>query len=253
METRNPFDASEVVGRRGGAVKQPLSRDAIVTEALAQLTRDGLDAMSLRKVAAALETGPASLYVYVSDLDELQTLVFDRALARVAVRGAKQKDWRARVKGLLESYHHVLVSSPGLAQLAFRRAAVGPNALRIVDAILGDLASCRGRSSNGRVGRSTFFFSTSTAQAAEQGQRPTDPENDRSNPEGAAARAIRGVSAETYPHIHALRDELVSGPGQRMSWGIDSILNGVVPLSKLARKVPTRDARATRSKTSRRR
>src|ERR1700722_4904083 len=140
MGTRNPFAASEVVSRRGGPVKQPLSRDAIVAEALEQLTRDGLDSMSLRKVAAALETGPASLYVYVADLDELQALVFDRALARVGVRGAKQKDWRERVKALLRSYLQVLVASPGLAQLAFRRAAVGPNALRFVDTLLGELS-----------------------------------------------------------------------------------------------------------------
>src|SRR5580700_10042280 len=117
MEARNPFDASEVVSRRGGPAKQPLSRDAIVAEALAQLTRDGVESMSLRKVAAALETGPASLYVYVKDLDELEALVFDHALARVAVRGAKQKDWRERVKAVLTSYHRVLLSSPGLAQI----------------------------------------------------------------------------------------------------------------------------------------
>jgi AcrR family transcriptional regulator len=231
MGTRNPFDASAVVSRRGGPVKLPLSRDAIVTEALDQLTRDGLDSMSLRKIAAALETGPASLYVYVNDLEELQALVFDRALARVAVRGAKHKDWRERVKGLLGSYLRVLVASPGLAQLAFRRAAVGPNALRLVDALLGEFAGAG-------VDRRTAAWAVDllllyvTAQGAEQGQRGNDSEHDPSNPEGAVARAINGVSAEEYPHIHAAREEIVSGPGQRVAWAIDSILSGVVPASR---------------------
>ena len=62
MKARNPFEAPHVESRRGGPAKQPLSRDAIVTEALRQLTADGLKGMSLRKVAVALETGPASLY-----------------------------------------------------------------------------------------------------------------------------------------------------------------------------------------------
>jgi AcrR family transcriptional regulator len=246
MGTRNPFDASAVVSRRGGPVKLPLSRDAIVTEALKQLTRDGLAAMSLRKIAAALETGPASLYVYVNDLDELEALVFDRALARVGVRGAKPKDWRERVKGLLGSYLQVLVASPGLAQLAFRRAAVGPNALRLVDALLGEFAGAG-------VERRTAAWAVDllllyvTAQGAEQGQRRHDSEQDRSSPEGAVARAIRGVSAEEYPHIHAAREEIVSGPGQRVAWAIDSILSGVAPVSRSKGKVSPEETKRSRS------
>ena len=246
MGTRDPFAASEVVSRRGGPVKQPLSRDAIVAEALEQLTRDGLDSMSLRKVAAALETGPASLYVYVADLGELQALVFDRALARVGVRGAKQKDWRERVKGLLRSYLQVLVASPGLAQLAFRRAAVGPNALRIADALLGNLAGAG-------VDRRTAAWAVDllllyvTAQAAEQGQRGNDSEHDPSNPEGAVARAINGVSAEEYPHIHAAREEMLSGPRERVAWAIDSILSGLVPASRSEGEVRPEETKPSRS------
>jgi AcrR family transcriptional regulator len=246
MGTRNPFAASEVVSRRGGPAKQPLSRDAIVAEALDQLTRDGLDSMSLRKVAAALETGPASLYVYVHDLDELQALVFDRALARVGLRGAKQKDWRERVKGMLRSYLQVLIASPGLAQLAFRRAAVGPNALRLVDALLGEFAGAG-------VGRRTAAWAVDllllyvTALAAEQGQRGNDWEHELSNPGGAVVRAILGASANEYPHIHAAREELVSGPGQRMSWAIDSILSGLAPASGAKGKLGSEEDRPTRS------
>jgi hypothetical protein len=49
--TRNPFEARHVESRRGGPAKRPLSRDAIVKEALRELTSEGLAGMSLRKVA----------------------------------------------------------------------------------------------------------------------------------------------------------------------------------------------------------
>ena len=58
MAARNPFEARYAVSRRGGPAKPPLSRDAIVMEALRQLTSDGLGGISLRKVATALEAGP---------------------------------------------------------------------------------------------------------------------------------------------------------------------------------------------------
>src|SRR6185369_12030599 len=92
--------------------------------------------MSLRKVAAALDTGPASLYAYVNDLDELHALVLDRALAKVKVAGDKGAGWRERLLRVLGSYARVLSASPGLAQLAFGTMAVGPNALRITEAVL---------------------------------------------------------------------------------------------------------------------
>ena len=55
-----------------------------MTAALALLSRDGMAGLSLRKVAAALDTGAASLYVYVANLDELHALLLDRVLGEVA-------------------------------------------------------------------------------------------------------------------------------------------------------------------------
>jgi len=112
MGERSPFERREVTSRRGGPAKAPLSRDAIVAEALHQLSREGLEGMSLRKIAAALETGPASLYAYVDDLSALRALVLDRALASVDVRGSMRHAWRERLVRLLGSYLRVLSQTP---------------------------------------------------------------------------------------------------------------------------------------------
>jgi AcrR family transcriptional regulator len=135
MPKRNPFEARPVRSRRGGPVKEPLSRDAIVAEALRQITTRGVEGTSLRKVAAALDTGPASLYAYIDDLGELHALVLDRALAKVSLRRAPNSSWRERLQRVLKSYAWVLNASPGLAQLACGAIAVGPNALRIAETV----------------------------------------------------------------------------------------------------------------------
>ena len=56
---------------RDRPAKAPLSEDAIVEVALAVLKSDGPEAVTMRRVAAALDTGPASLYVYVSGREGL--------------------------------------------------------------------------------------------------------------------------------------------------------------------------------------
>jgi AcrR family transcriptional regulator len=216
-------------------MKEPLSRDRIVTEALRQLTRDGLEGMSLRKVAAALETGPASLYAYVDDLQSLQALVLDRALAAVDISGGKRRGWRERLKSVLESYALVLFKSRGLAHLALGAIAVGPRALAILDTILGLLKE-------GGVDRATSAWAVDllilyvTAIAAEQSERPSPTEA-----LGLVAQAIARAPADDYPHVHAASDELMSGEGEeRFSWAIDVLISGVLLRPRRARANPRR-------------
>jgi len=204
-------------------VKQPLSRDLIVTEALAQLTREGLEGMSLRKVAAALETGPASLYAYVDDLQALQALVLDRALAAVDVSGGRRRGWRERVKAVLDSYVRVLLASPGLAQLAMSPIAVGPRALRILETLLGLLEE-GGLTQTSAAWAVDLLMLYGTAIGVEQsnGHNPSDPES-------PSARALSGAPAEEYPRLHAAAEELLAGDGEaRFSWAIDVLITGVL-------------------------
>lgn len=224
MGVRNPFDARPVESRRGGPVKQPLSRDAIVEEALRQLTANGLNGMSLRKVAAALETGPASLYAYVEDLYELHALVLDRALAKVSLRSvARTGDWRGRLQDVLKSYAGVLMASPGLAQLALGAIAIGPNALRIAEKLLALLEEGGVDLATGAwaVDLLTLYVTAIVAEHA----NGLDP----AAPEGRVARAVSGVSEKDYPHVYAAREHLLSGTGEgRFAWVMGVLLHGIL-------------------------
>lgn len=227
MERRNPFELREVTSRRGGPVKKPLSRDAIVTVALKLLNRDGLEGMSLRRVAAALETGAASLYAYVDDLRELQTLVLDRALADVELPRPTQQPWRVRLKALMESYFRVLSRSPGLARLGLSTIAAGPNALRVFEALL-QLLQEAGVDDARAAWAVDLIMLYGTAIAAEQ----SDPESvpDRLGP---LVRILGNVSQGEFPRVHAVRDLLLSGDGlERFHWAIDVLLAGVMQVPR---------------------
>lgn len=248
MAARNPFEARDVRSRRGGPVKQPLSRDAIVTEALRQLTSNGIEGMSLRKVAAALETGPATLYAYVEDLSELQALILDRALAKVAVRPTANTTWRDRLQRVLRSYARVLVASPGLAQLALKTIAVGPNALRITETLLTLLEEGGVDAATGAWAVDLLMLYV-TAIVAERGSGVgVDP----SAPNGFVARAVDAVSERNYPHVHAARVQLLSGTGEeRFAWALDVFLEGILRTPRLAPVEPAA-AGARKSRTRKR-
>src|SRR5580765_1801237 len=71
---------------RGTAVpRAPITREAIVEAALAVLDRDGVDGLSMRRVAEELDTGAASLYWHVKNKDELLQLIFERTTQEVTL------------------------------------------------------------------------------------------------------------------------------------------------------------------------
>src|SRR3954452_25169642 len=86
--------------RRERPAKPPLSRDAIVASALEIARTEGVEALSMRRVAQALDTGPASLYVYVADRRELQELVFDAAIGTIEIDPIDPSRWREQLKEL---------------------------------------------------------------------------------------------------------------------------------------------------------
>lgn len=226
MDERDPFQACKVVSRRGARTKKPLSRELIVSTALQLLAEGGLDNMSLRSVAKALDTGAASLYVYVDDLHQLQTLVLDLALGKVAAKAARGKPWQARLTAVLRSYYQVLTQHRGLAQLALSTIAAGPHALRFIECLLSILAEAGVDDATAAWGVDLLMLYVS-AIAFEQTQRAH-----QTDPLAHVARAIGAVSEADYPRIHRVRAVLLAGGEERFSWVLKVLLEGIlrVPL-----------------------
>jgi AcrR family transcriptional regulator len=118
--------------------KPPLTRDAIVDAALALIDADGLDGVSMRRVAQRLETGPASLYQHVSNKDELLELVLDRVSAEVAIPapGVGPDGWQEPLKELLRRVRKVLGAHQDLAYVMLGRVPTGPHSLAGAEGML---------------------------------------------------------------------------------------------------------------------
>ena len=114
--------------------ERSLTRESIATAALAIVDREGLDAVTMRRVAEELGTGAASLYAHVSGKEELLELMVERVIGEVAIPGppdpADPSDWQEQLKQGLRSIRAVFASHGDLARASFARIPVGENALR---------------------------------------------------------------------------------------------------------------------------
>jgi AcrR family transcriptional regulator len=109
--------------------RAPRSRDDIAQAAIAVADAEGIDAVSMRRVAAELGLGTMSLYHYVGGKDELLDLMSDAILGLQIVDDAElQKGWRPALRAIAS------------AMRPRPRAIPGPNSLRHFDQSVAALA-----------------------------------------------------------------------------------------------------------------
>jgi AcrR family transcriptional regulator len=106
-----------------------LSRDQIVRAAIKLADEHGLDAVSTRRIATALGSGPTSMYWHVPSKADLYELMFDAALGEVELPGALSGDWQADLRALARSTHRMLQRHPWLMLLGIQ-PGLGPNTRR---------------------------------------------------------------------------------------------------------------------------
>ncbi|MFF3740586.1 TetR/AcrR family transcriptional regulator [Streptomyces sp. NPDC002566] len=120
-------------------VPAALSRERIVRAAIRLADADGLDAVSLRKIAGTLDVRPMRLYGYIVGKEELLDLMVDAAYAEIRPVG---DGWREVLRSLAEATRHAVHEHEWLADLLGGRPQLGPHALasgESVMAALGDV------------------------------------------------------------------------------------------------------------------
>jgi AcrR family transcriptional regulator len=130
--------------RAGRGTRPPLDRERIVTAALAIVDADGVDALSLRRLADDLAVTPMSLYWHVADKAELLELVGQAVLAEIDLP-EPAGDWKAQLRDVHRAMFDVFLRHPNAAELAAGRARFGPDGLaafeRILEILLGQGAT----------------------------------------------------------------------------------------------------------------
>src|ERR1051326_2818370 len=114
-------------------VPAPLSRERIVRAAIQLADADGLAAVSLRKVAAALDVGPMRLYGYIDTKEELLDLMVDAVYGEIRPTG---DGWRQALRSLAEAVRQAAHQHEWFADLLGGRPQLGPHTLAAGEAVV---------------------------------------------------------------------------------------------------------------------
>lgn len=216
--------------RRERPAKPALTREGIVAAAVRIFRADGLSKVTMRSVAQALDTGHASLYVYVKNTEDLHAQVLDAELSSLALPDAG-RPWRDSLITLLIDYGNILLSHAEIARMAIRTRPNGPNSAALVEAILAQLAR-GGVTGLPAAWGVDVLLQYPTAVAAEHGDSSPAGSPPTIASQTPDTHAPGPVDPKRYPHTAAVAEHLVSGtPQSRAEWAINVLIDGLLTAS----------------------
>lgn len=215
--------------------RQALSVERIVDASVAIADAEGLDALSMRRVAAELSTGTTSLYRYVDSRDDLLDLMADAVQdGHVPLTG----DWRADLEAYAHHERELWLRHTWLAPLLATRPSLGPNWLRGLEHALTAAApltsDITGAGSAVGLIRDYVRGAVIRELAEKETQRRTGQTEDQWR--AAVAPYMRKViESGAYPRVSRMTKSADRSPAEQFSYGLGRILTGIADSQQTAK------------------
>lgn len=230
-QPRPPWQRS---GQRKPA-RAPITQELIVDTALAVLAEEGLEAVTMRRVAQGLATGPASLYAHVSNKEELHELMADRVVGEVELPEIDPAKWREQLKALLLAQFGALIRYPGIARVVMAiMIPVGPNLLRLAESILRLLRAGGLSERHAAFGCDAVeVYIKAVAQEASDWRSGAANRPDVQRRAAELSAYLAALPQGTYPHMIAMNELFNEGTAaERLEFGLDILLDGLAAKAK---------------------
>jgi len=203
--------------------RTPLNPERVFRTAVALADKRGVEALSMRALAAELGFGVMSLYNHVANKDEVFEGMAELVANEIEAPTSGNEDWKAAMREIAVSAHHVLLRHPWAAA-KWSNVGPGPKRLRHMEAILRCLreagfsaeVACRG------------FHAISTHILGFTLQKLDFPLEREELPDAARA-FLKELSTDEFPYFAEHVRQHIDGPnhGDDFEFVLDLILEGL--------------------------
>jgi AcrR family transcriptional regulator len=207
-------------------VRQPLSRERVLSAAIGLADEAGLDAVSMRRLAHRLGVEAMSLYHHVRNKDEILAGMVEAVIAEIELPQAG-RPWKAAIRRFAVSAYETYARHPWAAPLSLRGRLPGEARMAYMDAVLGSLSSAGLSETSADLAYHVLESHIMGFTLWEGAMQLGDP----SDLARAANAFLDRVPADRFPHlvdhIHQhLRPRPADAPGA-FTFGLDLLLDGI--------------------------
>ncbi|UOZ04060.1 TetR/AcrR family transcriptional regulator [Amycolatopsis sp. WQ 127309] len=214
--------------------KKPITVDRITDAALEVVATEGYDALTIRRVAAVLGTGPSSLYAHIATKDDIDDLLIGRLYAAVVLPEPDPAAWRGQLLGVYSRIRDLYLDYPGVSRAALATVPTNRETLRVGEGILAILLAGGVAPRTAGWARDAMSLYVS-AYALEQSlvrqrRRHQDQEWVLSHEE--LLDRFTALPAEEFPQTRRHAAELISGSGHdRFEFALGLLMDNLRPES----------------------
>ena len=211
---------------KSAAKRDTLTRDRMLRTAVRLADKEGIESLSMRRLARVLDVNPMSLYNHVADKDDLLDGLADIAIGEIEVPSGGG-EWKSAMRRRAISAREMLERHPWAAGLIESRANSSPARLRYPEAVVGSL---RQAGFSVEMSLHAFFALDSYIYgfAVQQHNLPAGTPEELGR---VAEMTLAALPPEEYPYLRELIVDYVAKVGFRyedeFAFGLELILDGL--------------------------
>lgn len=205
-------------GQGGRPRRGALSPEQITETAIRIADAEGLDAVSIRRVAAELDARPMSLYDHFLGKDEILASMLEKVVAEVLLPERLPSDWRLALQAIARRMYATFIAHPWLVVLFGRQPSFGPNSKRAAS----QAARATADLPLEQAERWTFFGTLNDYVLGHSLRAVTAPRRDD------LEDLISEADVAESPQLASLSESLRSrGAVERFEIGLEAVLDGL--------------------------
>ena len=207
-------------------IRTPLTRARVLDSAVTLADRIGIEAFTIRKLAAELDVTPMAIYHHLPNKEQILDGIVDEVFAEIDPPPS-ELDWLDALRVRCTSAREVLARHPWAPPLMESRTSPGPATLHHHDAVLGCLRR-GGLPWNLTAHAYAILDSFVYGFALQEANLPL---GDEAQSRDVTESVVGPLSAEEFPHLVSFTEEHVLQPGydfgHSFEFGLDLLLDGI--------------------------
>jgi AcrR family transcriptional regulator len=208
----------------------PITVEQVVDTALGVIATEGYEALTMRRLATALDTGPASLYAHVVNKADLDELLVGRLCTELRLPEPDPAAWREQLRAVCTQLREQYLSYPGVSRAALAMVHTGLETVRVSEGMLAILLAggVAPQTAVWAIDALLLYVAAYCLEISILRQRRDNNEADWVVDTDELRRRLAALPAGTFPHTTRYAAELTAGEGHdRFDFTVALMIDGL--------------------------
>lgn len=212
--------------------RKPITVERITDAALEVVATEGYDALTIRRVAAVLGTGPSSLYAHIVNKADIDDLLIGRLCSELVLPEPDPVRWREQIRDVCAQIRDQYLRYPGISRAALAMVPTNLETLRVNEGMLAILLAggVRPQTAAWAIDALSLYVAGYALETSMVQQRRKSPDATWVLTRDQLVDRFDALPQAAFPNTRRYATELTSGTGhQRFEFALALLIDNLAP------------------------